>query len=87
MSFNRAELRRLKDAFKEAAKNYPYPDKPLISMGTITLSMTELAKEVENETAIGRRLLHGIEMVISSGETTLDVTRQVPEAKTAEAPD
>jgi len=67
-----ADLRRLKDAYNEAAKNFPHLDRPLMSMGTKLLSMRELANEVENETLIGKRLIKVAKDVIASGSTTLD---------------
>jgi hypothetical protein len=72
MSLSPTDIRRIKDAYNEAAKNYPHPDKPVMSMGTKVLSMNELANEVETETKIGRRLINNIESVVSSGEVTVD---------------
>jgi hypothetical protein len=78
MSLNPADIRRIKDAYNEAAKNYPHPDRPLMSMGSKVLSMTELASEVENETPIGKRLIKVIDEIVSSGETTVnDVVRSL----------
>lgn len=52
---NDNDLRRLKNAFNAWAKNTPNPDEPLAGfVGGKMLSPNELAREVENETEIGK---------------------------------
>ncbi len=71
MSLSPADVRSLKDAWKEAVKNHPSPDQPVASMGGPFLSMRQLADEVENETKIGKKVLNVYDEVIADGSTTL----------------
>jgi len=71
MSLSPAELRKLKDAFNEAVRNHPHPDEPVL-YGPQGFSVRQLAKEVENETLIGQRVIRVIDDVVSSGAMTLD---------------
>ncbi len=72
MSLSPADLRKLKDAFNEAANNGPNGDKPVISVGSKTLTARELAKEIENETPIGKMFINVVDQAVSSGAATLD---------------
>jgi len=83
MALSPSDLRKLKDAFNEAANNSPNADTPVISVGRRVLTARDIAKEVENETPIGKKLIDVVDQAVSSGATTLDqvisqLTRRPP---------
>jgi hypothetical protein len=63
MSLSPTELRKLKDAFNDWAKNMPNPNEPVLGFfGSSGMrSAKEVAKEVENETAFGKDVLEMVE--------------------------
>ena len=86
MSLSPADVKRIKDAFNQWAKNHPTPNAPVIGIsgvGHSMLSAKELAREIENETEQGKAFIHMVDVVVSSGDITLDqyikiVTNQPP---------
>lgn len=83
MALSPKDLRKLKDAFNEAANNSPNADTPVVSVGRRLLTARDLAKEVENETPIGKMLIDVVDQAVSSGAATLDqvigqLTRKPP---------
>jgi hypothetical protein len=83
MSLSPSDLRRLKDAFNEAANNGPNGDVPVVSVGTRVLTARDLANEIENETFIGKKFIDVVDKTVSSGKATLDqiiqqLTRRPP---------
>ena len=60
MSLSPADLKRLKDAFNEFVKNAPDPHAGLVDEKVYGLK--DLAKEVENETEVGKRVLKVLEL-------------------------
>jgi len=84
MSLSPADLRKLKDAFNEAANNSPNADVPVISFGAKILTARDVAREVEKETPIGKMLISVVDKAVSSGAATLDqviqqLTRRPPQ--------
>lgn len=71
MPFSPADVKRIKDAFNEAAQG-PYADVPAMGSGGKKLTLREVAAEVEKESPIGKMVLWGLDMVVSSGKATLD---------------
>lgn len=71
MSLSPSDLRRIKDAFNEAA-NAPGSDTPLLAAGGRTLSVRDIADEIESETDIGKALIRGFETAIDAGLLTVD---------------
>ncbi len=69
MSLSPADLRKLKNAFNEAAKNSPNADVPVVSVGSTVLTPRDLAREVENETRIGKMFIDLVDRTVSSGAT------------------
>lgn len=61
------QLRKLKDAFNEAAENSPYPDMPVMHPGHLKISPRQLAHEVENETPIGKYFIRVVEEAVTYG--------------------
>ncbi len=72
MSLSPGDLRKLKDAFNELAQKHPYPDKPVVAAGYKKISVRDLAKEIENETPVGKPFIKLIDDVVTSGAVTLD---------------
>jgi hypothetical protein len=83
MSLSPADLRKLKNAFNDAAESSPNADVPVISFGGKALTARDVAKEVENETPIGKMLISAVDQAVSGGAATLDqviqqLTRKPP---------
>lgn len=71
MSLSPADTRKIKDAFNEIAAG-PYGKLPAANMGGHILTVSDLAKEVENETPVGKAVLGMFDMAIASGGATVD---------------
>ncbi len=71
MSLSPADIRKIKDAFNEAAKG-PYADQPAMGIGGRKLTVRDVANEVENETPVGKFFLMALDKMISSGAATVD---------------
>lgn len=84
MSLTPEQIRRLKDVFNEAVKNHPHPDSPVLHpAGRAYLSPRQLAKEIENETPVGKYFINMIDDVVTKGgipfNTVLaELTRKKP---------
>lgn len=67
MKLTPEQLRKLKDAFNEAAENSPEPDSPIMHPGKIRISPRDLANEIENETPLGKYFIRVVEEAITYG--------------------
>ena len=72
MSLTPEQLRKLKDAFNEAVKNHPTPDKPVMEVGPIRMSPRQLANAIENETPAGKYFIRMIESTVRDGGIPFD---------------
>jgi len=83
MSLNPADLRRLKDAFNEWAKNVPDPDQPAFGfLSSKMYSAKEIAKEIEHETPFGKDVIEMVESGINRDgidATVARITRKPPQ--------
>jgi hypothetical protein len=71
MSLSPSDSRKIKDAFNECAAG-PYGRMPAAKIGGHVLTVSDLAKEIETETPVGKALLNMFDMAISSGQVTVD---------------
>jgi hypothetical protein len=72
MSLNPSQMKRLKDAFNETVNNLPDPDAVVLHAGSRQLSAKELAKEIDNETPIGKYFIALVDDLVSSGAMSFD---------------